>query len=134
MTVELQSHPIPLPVWPSRSGWRKSQLKPSKIFSHELKIRLWDEHQNRPDGAVVECPMSSKLSQISSRYGKQWYNLFLMFDKGSKINMEGWFSITLEAVAKHLARHCCRTNGDGTIRDCIIRVGGNMIQLTQTKC
>ncbi|KAJ1436753.1 WW domain [Sesbania bispinosa] len=66
----------------------------------------------------------------SAAIGKYWcqrYILFSRFDGGVKMDEEGWFSVTPEAIAQHQAIRCAC----GTIIDCFTGVGGNAIQFAQ---
>ncbi|KAL8154009.1 hypothetical protein V2J09_011769 [Rumex salicifolius] len=63
--------------------------------------------------------------------GKYWcqrYRLFSKFDQGIKMDEEGWFSVTPEALARHQASRC----GKGVIIDCFTGSGGNAIQFART--
>ncbi|CAI9118387.1 OLC1v1019952C1 [Oldenlandia corymbosa var. corymbosa] len=162
--VDSGRHPIrptrPLPVWPKperrNSNSSSGCLKPIKtaegfqkppknntvaietlrdLFT-QTEVHLWDDHPKQPNGLVVDCPLNTKLSNIIGRYWNQRYNLFSKFDQGIKMDVEGWFSVTPEAIAKHQARRCCGTKGgSGTIVDCFTGVGGNVIQFAQqTNC
>ncbi|XP_072991040.1 uncharacterized protein [Typha latifolia] len=64
------------------------------------------------------------LSADIIKYWSQRYLLFSHFDKGIKMDEEGWFSVTPEPIARHHASRC----GSGTIIDCFTGVGGNAIQ------
>jgi trimethylguanosine synthase len=61
------------------------------------------------------------------KYWYQRYKLFSKFDDGIKIDYEGWFSVTPEAIAIHIA---CRMKCD-TIIDAFCGVGGNCIQFAK---
>ncbi|KAJ8539518.1 hypothetical protein K7X08_013770 [Anisodus acutangulus] len=55
------------------------------------------------------------------------YLLFNKYDEGIKMDEEGWFSVTPEAIAKHHALRC----GSGTIVDFLTGVSGNSIQFAK---
>ncbi|KAJ3251230.1 Trimethylguanosine synthase, partial [Boothiomyces macroporosus] len=69
-----------------------------------------------------------RLPKNMHKYYHQRYSLFSLFDH-IKIDMEGWFSVTPEQIAIHLAN---RLKG-GTIIDAFCGVGGNTIQFAK-KC
>ncbi|KAE8683627.1 hypothetical protein F3Y22_tig00111198pilonHSYRG00082 [Hibiscus syriacus] len=71
--------------------------------------------------------MSEVYYAIVGKYCCQRYLLFSRFDEGIKMDGEGWFSVTLELIARHHAS-CC---GSGIVVDSFTRVGGNAIQLSQ---
>lgn len=62
-----------------------------------------------------------------TKYWCQRYLLFSRFDHGIKMDEEGWFSVTPEAIAKHQASRC----GGGIVIDCFAGVGGNAIQFAK---
>lgn len=58
----------------------------------------------------------------------QRYRLFSLFDQGIQLDHEGWYSVTPEAIAQHIAERCrCEL-----IVDAFCGVGGNAIQLAMT--
>lgn len=63
-----------------------------------------------------------------AKYWAQRYRLFSRFDDGIKMDKEGWFSVTPERIAKHIAERCrC-----DLIIDAFCGVGGNAIQFAFT--
>ncbi|KAJ0232115.1 Trimethylguanosine synthase [Hirschfeldia incana] len=76
---------------------------------------------------IFSCSNTGVPDEYSDVLGKYWcqrYLLFSRFDEGIKMDEEGWFSVTPEAIAKH---HATRCNG-GVVIDCFTGVGGNAIQ------
>ncbi|KAI8892981.1 RNA cap guanine-N2 methyltransferase-domain-containing protein, partial [Globomyces pollinis-pini] len=71
------------------------------------------------------------LETIPTELKKYWYqrySLFSKFDQQIHMDYDGWFSVTPETIAKHLAnRMACHT-----IVDAFCGVGGNTIQFAQT--
>ncbi|XP_060084227.1 trimethylguanosine synthase-like [Ylistrum balloti] len=62
------------------------------------------------------------------KYWAQRYRLFTRFDDGIKLDREGWFSVTPEKIAEHIADRCrC-----DVIVDAFCGVGGNAIQFAFT--
>jgi len=64
----------------------------------------------------------------TQKYWVQRYMLFSRFDDGVALDREGWFSVTPEVMAAHLA-HRCRCD---LIVDAFAGVGGNAIQFAFT--
>ena len=63
-----------------------------------------------------------------TKYWAQRYRLFSRFDDGIKMDKEGWFSVTPERIAKHIAERCrC-----DLIVDAFCGVGGNAVQFAFT--
>ena len=62
------------------------------------------------------------------KYWSQRYRYFLRFDEGIQIDREGWFSVTPEKIAEHIAERCqC-----DIMVDAFCGVGGNAIQFAFT--
>lgn len=62
------------------------------------------------------------------KYWAQRYRYFSRFDEGVRLDREGWFSVTPEKIAEHIAERC---QGD-VIVDAFCGVGGNAIQFAFT--
>ncbi|XP_032236042.2 uncharacterized protein LOC116617421 isoform X2 [Nematostella vectensis] len=63
-----------------------------------------------------------------AKYWAQRYRLFSRFDEGIKMDKEGWYSVTPERIAEHIAERCrC-----DLIVDAFCGVGGNAIQFAFT--
>ncbi|XP_055811082.1 uncharacterized protein LOC129880866 isoform X2 [Solanum dulcamara] len=73
------------------------------------------------------CNINEEISPSLSKYWCQRYLLFNKYDDGIKMDGEGWFSVTPEAIAKHHALRC----GSGIIVDFFTGVGGNSIQFAK---
>jgi len=71
--------------------------------------------------------MPEEYSATIAKYWCQRYTLFSRFDDGVKMDEEGWFSVTPEAIAQHQAIRCA----SDTIIDCFTGVGGNSIQFAR---
>lgn len=69
------------------------------------------------------------ISPLLEKYWVQRFNLFSRYDEGIKMDEEGWYSVTPEAIA---VRHAERSGG-GLLIDCFTGVGGNAIQFA-TMC
>ena len=62
------------------------------------------------------------------KYWAQRYRLFSLFDKGIQMDEEGWWSVTPEKIAEHIAERCrC-----DVIVDAFCGVGSNSIQFAKT--
>jgi trimethylguanosine synthase len=62
------------------------------------------------------------------KYYHQRYSLFSKYDQGVQLDYDGWFSVTPEKIAIHIAKRMkC-----GTIIDAFCGVGGNTIQFAKT--
>ncbi|KAK7321688.1 hypothetical protein VNO77_32555 [Canavalia gladiata] len=93
-----------------------------KVKRRQRQMKLYNETE---DLHFQEMP-----EVYSATIGKYWcqrYILFSRFDDGVKMDEEGWFSVTPEAIARHQAIRCA----SGVIIDCFTGVGGNAIQFAQ---
>ena len=63
---------------------------------------------------------------VVQKYWPQRYSLFSLFDSGIQMDPTGWFSVTPERIAKHIASRCGPK--PLTIYDPFGGVGGNAIQ------
>lgn len=73
---------------------------------------------------------------VHLKYWDQRYRLMQLFDKGIKLDAESWYSITPEAVAKHVTSSCIgRARELGCdmdkVLDCFSGCGGNTIPFAQ---
>lgn len=76
----------------------------------------------------VKMPPEVANSEDLRKYWAQRYRLFSRFDEGIKLDREGWFSVTPEKIAEHIAERCrC-----DVIVDAFCGVGGNAIQFAFT--
>ncbi|KAJ3289894.1 Trimethylguanosine synthase [Borealophlyctis nickersoniae] len=68
------------------------------------------------------------IPQNLRKYWFQRYSLFSRFDEGIMLDAEGWYSVTPESIAVHIAeRMACNT-----VVDAFCGAGGNAIQFAKT--
>jgi trimethylguanosine synthase len=67
-------------------------------------------------------------SKGQSKYFQQRYQYFSLFDYGIMIDSVGWYSVTPEEIAVHVAKRCACD----VIIDAFCGVGGNTIQFAKT--
>ncbi|XP_067409866.1 trimethylguanosine synthase isoform X2 [Emydura macquarii macquarii] len=63
-----------------------------------------------------------------AKYWAQRYRLFSRFDEGIKLDREGWFSVTPEKIAEHIASRVRQSFNCDIVVDAFCGVGGNAIQ------
>ncbi|XP_006871907.1 PREDICTED: trimethylguanosine synthase [Chrysochloris asiatica] len=63
-----------------------------------------------------------------AKYWAQRYRLFSRFDDGIKLDREGWFSVTPEKIAEHIAGRVSESFRCDIVVDAFCGVGGNTIQ------
>ncbi|KFV20563.1 Trimethylguanosine synthase, partial [Tauraco erythrolophus] len=66
------------------------------------------------------------------KYWAQRYRLFSRFDEGIKLDREGWFSVTPEKIAEHIAVRVSQSFNCDVVVDAFCGVGGNAIQFALT--
>ncbi|XP_018079212.1 trimethylguanosine synthase isoform X3 [Xenopus laevis] len=66
-----------------------------------------------------------------AKYWAQRYRLFSRFDEGIKLDEEGWFSVTPEKIAEHIASRVRQSCDCGVVVDAFCGVGGNAIQFAK---
>ena len=82
------------------------------------------------DSKLAEAAGWDGRQRETHKYWRQRYKLFSKFDHGIQLDREGWFSVTPEAIARHIANRCqC-----DLIIDAFAGVGGNAIQFAFTCC
>uniref|UniRef100_A0A4X1SY52 Trimethylguanosine synthase n=2 Tax=Sus scrofa TaxID=9823 RepID=A0A4X1SY52_PIG len=67
-----------------------------------------------------------------AKYWAQRYRLFSRFDDGIKLDREGWFSVTPEKIAEHIAGRVSQSFQCDIVVDAFCGVGGNTIQFALT--
>eukprot|EP00743_Colponemidia_sp_Colp-15_P006612 GILK01007126.1.p1 GENE.GILK01007126.1~~GILK01007126.1.p1 ORF type:complete len:604 (-),score=108.36 GILK01007126.1:232-2013(-) len=103
------------------SGNRARSVQPG--VENKNWERNSDSEEELEDGPDAENGNAS-LAQCGSKYFRQRYSLFSRFDEGIRLDEEGWFSVTPERLAEHIASRCI---GDVVV-DAFCGVGGNAIQ------
>ncbi|KAF9205675.1 Trimethylguanosine synthase [Haplosporangium sp. Z 27] len=76
----------------------------------------------------TEYTNGSQLPKSMQKYWYQRYRYFQLFDQGIKMDKEGWYSVTPEKIAAHIAQRCA----SDIIIDAFCGVGGNAIQFAFT--
>ncbi|KAG9323037.1 hypothetical protein KVV02_001692 [Mortierella alpina] len=76
----------------------------------------------------VSYTNKNQLPQDMHKYWHQRYRYFSLFDHGIKMDKEGWYSVTPEKIAAHIAARCA----SDIIIDAFCGVGGNSIQFALT--
>ncbi|KAJ8372992.1 hypothetical protein AAFF_G00272290 [Aldrovandia affinis] len=82
--------------------------------------------------ATVEVPPEIAAEPDLAKYWIQRYRLFSRFDEGIKLDHEGWFSVTPEKIARHIALRVQHSFPSDLIIDAFCGVGGNAIQFALT--
>ncbi|NWV64056.1 TGS1 synthase, partial [Malurus elegans] len=90
------------------------------------------EKKRRRKSAWRTIPPEIAADPELVKYWAQRYRLFSRFDEGIKLDREGWFSVTPEKIAKHIAIRVSQAFNCDIIVDAFCGVGGNAIQFALT--
>ncbi|KAF9962684.1 Trimethylguanosine synthase [Mortierella alpina] len=108
---------------------RETAPQPKRI---KLDSRqAYDVQQQSSENALerrVSYTNKNQLPQDMHKYWHQRYRYFSLFDHGIKMDKEGWYSVTPEKIAAHIAARCA----SDIIIDAFCGVGGNSIQFALT--
>ncbi|XP_029380342.1 trimethylguanosine synthase [Echeneis naucrates] len=84
-------------------------------------------------GRRQQVPTEMAAEPELAKYWAQRYRLFSRFDEGIRLDREGWFSVTPERIAEHIAlRVEHKFHGCQLVVDAFCGVGGNAIQFALT--
>ncbi|KAM4624072.1 trimethylguanosine synthase isoform 2-T2 [Polymixia lowei] len=102
----------------------------------ELSVKMDKKKRNkrgRRRGRCGEMPAEMAAGPELAKYWAQRYRLFSRFDEGIKLDREGWFSVTPERIAEHIALRVKDSFFDSHLLiDAFCGVGGNAIQFALT--
>nr|XP_008975091.3 trimethylguanosine synthase isoform X2 [Pan paniscus] len=103
-----------------------------------------DSHQAETEAEVKKKKNKKKNKKVNglppeiaavpelAKYWAQRYRLFSRFDDGIKLDREGWFSVTPEKIAEHIAGRVSQSFKCDVVVDAFCGVGGNTIQFALT--
>ncbi|NXR85329.1 TGS1 synthase, partial [Hypocryptadius cinnamomeus] len=90
------------------------------------------KRRRRNKNALRTIPPEIAADPELLKYWAQRYRLFSRFDEGIKLDREGWFSVTPEKIAEHIAVRVSQSFNCDIIVDAFCGVGGNAIQFALT--
>ncbi|XP_006924032.1 trimethylguanosine synthase [Pteropus alecto] len=109
-----------------------AQDKPDSLqVETEAEIKKKKKKKKR-DKKVVGLPPEIAAVPKLAKYWAQRYRLFSRFDDGIKLDREGWFSVTPEKIAEHIAGRVSESFKCDIVVDAFCGVGGNCIQFALT--
>ncbi|KAM3605361.1 uncharacterized protein V6R79_024457 [Siganus canaliculatus] len=89
--------------------------------------------KKRRRGRKQPIPAEMAAEPELAKYWAQRYRLFSRFDEGIRLDREGWFSVTPERIAEHIAIKVQQSFPDSElVIDAFCGVGGNAIQFAVT--
>ncbi|KGL83079.1 Trimethylguanosine synthase, partial [Tinamus guttatus] len=111
-----------------------SQDVERETFVGETKTAEKQQKKRRRRKRITEGEIPAQLAADPelAKYWAQRYRLFSRFDEGIKLDREGWFSVTPEKIAEHIAVRVSQSFDCNIIVDAFCGVGGNAIQFALT--
>ncbi|KAF4076849.1 hypothetical protein AMELA_G00219810 [Ameiurus melas] len=103
----------------------------SSAEKKKKKKKAGNRRRRRRD-VGADMPPEIAAEPELAKYWAQRYRLFSRFDEGIKLDHEGWFSVTPEKIAEHIARRVQGASEALVIVDAFCGVGGNAIQFALT--
>ncbi|KAG0198056.1 Trimethylguanosine synthase [Mortierella sp. GBA30] len=110
---------------------RKEETSPDHKRRKLDAREAYDQQQQSSVNSLrrrVSYTNKNQLPQDMQKYWHQRYRYFSLFDHGIKMDKEGWYSVTPEKIAAHIAERCA----SDVIIDAFCGVGGNSIQFALT--
>ncbi|NXR22341.1 TGS1 synthase, partial [Cinclus mexicanus] len=102
------------------------------FFPSARMRRKETKRRKRNKNALRTIPPEIAADPELIKYWAQRYRLFSRFDEGIKLDREGWFSVTPEKIAEHIALRVSQSFNCDIIVDAFCGVGGNAIQFALT--
>lgn len=102
----------------------------NKRIKLDAKV-AYDQQQKSDENSLhrrVRYTSNKQLPTDMQKYWSQRYRYFTKYDQGIKLDKEGWYSVTPERIAAHIAQRCA----SDVIIDAFCGVGGNTIQFALT--
>ncbi|XP_037537992.1 trimethylguanosine synthase [Nematolebias whitei] len=100
----------------------------------ELSVRCRKKPKKKKKRRKTQqVPAEMAADPELAKYWAQRYRLFSRFDEGIKLDREGWFSVTPERIAEHIALRVAQSSPNSQlVIDAFCGVGGNAIQFALT--
>ncbi|XP_061851165.1 trimethylguanosine synthase isoform X2 [Colius striatus] len=120
--------PLDIPDYLQAEAEDVSQAVDEKITAK----KKGGKRRKRNKIALRAIPAEIAADPELAKYWAQRYRLFSRFDEGIKLDREGWFSVTPEKIAEHIAVRVSQSFDCDIIVDAFCGVGGNAIQFALT--
>ncbi|XP_048142807.1 trimethylguanosine synthase isoform X1 [Corvus hawaiiensis] len=105
----------------------------SQAVDEKITVKNKEKKRRRRNkNALRTIPPEIAADPELAKYWAQRYRLFSRFDEGIKLDREGWFSVTPEKIAEHIAVRVSQSFNCDIIVDAFCGVGGNAIQFALT--
>ncbi|XP_060099737.1 trimethylguanosine synthase [Heteronotia binoei] len=103
----------------------QEETEGEKVSPKKKKNKKKKQKKIRPSQSL---PPEIARDPELAKYWAQRYRLFSRFDQGIQLDREGWFSVTPEKIAEHIAERVKQSFNSDIIIDAFCGVGGNTIQ------
>ncbi|XP_043989362.1 trimethylguanosine synthase isoform X2 [Gambusia affinis] len=111
----------------------KLDLVPSHTLEGQMVKNVKKPNKNRKRRKKPKVPAEMAADPELAKYWAQRYRLFSRYDEGIRLDREGWFSVTPEKIAEHIALRVEQSFADSqVVIDAFCGVGGNAIQFALT--
>jgi trimethylguanosine synthase len=108
---------------PRISVQREASARGKVTIEHRLT-----EYVNLPNGDCGDGIINPNPDTVDDKYWAQRHRLFSRFNEGIQLDAEGWYSVTPEAIANHVAARMTGGSSTGIVLlDAFCGVGGNAI-------
>ncbi|KAM8911175.1 trimethylguanosine synthase [Lycaon pictus] len=109
-----------------------TQITPDSLqVETEAESKKKKKKKNKSKKVIGLPPEIVAVPELA-KYWAQRYRLFSRFDDGIKLDREGWFSVTPEKIAEHIAGRVSQSFKCDIVVDAFCGVGGNTIQFALT--
>ncbi|XP_025333538.1 trimethylguanosine synthase isoform X1 [Canis lupus familiaris] len=110
-----------------------TQITPDSLqVETEAESKKKKKKKKNKSKKVIGLPPEIAAVPELAKYWAQRYRLFSRFDDGIKLDREGWFSVTPEKIAEHIAGRVSQSFKCDIVVDAFCGVGGNTIQFALT--
>ncbi|XP_017165597.1 trimethylguanosine synthase isoform X2 [Poecilia reticulata] len=111
----------------------KLDLVPSHTLEGQMVKHVKKPNKTRKRRKKPKVPAEMTADPELAKYWAQRYRLFSRYDEGIRLDREGWFSVTPEKIAEHIALRVEQSFADSqVVIDAFCGVGGNAIQFALT--
>ncbi|XP_021482134.1 trimethylguanosine synthase isoform X1 [Meriones unguiculatus] len=117
---------------PEKQGCVTEEITNSPHTETEVEIKKKKKKKKGKNKKINGLPPEIASVPELAKYWAQRYRLFSRFDDGIKLDKEGWFSVTPEKIAEHIAGRVSQSFKCDIVVDAFCGVGGNTIQFALT--
>lgn len=83
---------------------KEATINQNEEYNEDENYHAEDEQQYEENGETNSFSQKDSSEIVKHKYWEQRYRLFSMYDHGIIIDEEGWYSVTPERIASHIAK------------------------------